>query len=528
MKVIKIIKWSAISFAVLLLLVVIGLFFFNRNLPAFIERQLNTQVAGYQFTVGEAHFFPNLTLEIRRLTMIQTEHPNPPVAEIPRWHFSIQWWTIFSGAIVSDYVIDHPTFHITLPQAKEEVLDAVPLHKKGWRDAVFSFYPIKINELKIVEGDVTYVDQDPARPLHLTHLNFRAGNIHNIRSPNDTYPSDLSLEGNMFDSGRVRMKGHANFLAEPHAGIDADMALEHVPLEPLLPVTGRYNFQVHGGVLSAEGHLQYSAHSDTAVSLKTMTVENLHLDYVHTAEATAREAQISKVTKETAEKLKNEQKLLVRIDHAVVTKSEFGFVDKTATSPYRLFLTRGELHLDNISNRLNKGTGTVNLTGAFMGSGATVISGTFRPEDKAPDFDMHVKIEGTELRSLNGLLRTYGNFDVTAGQFSVFSELTVKNGEVSGYIKPLFKDITVYDARQDKEKSFFHKMYEGLVGGVAHLLQNRPRAEVATKTEISGSLSNPNFSTWETVVNLIRNAFIKAFLPGFEKEVTSKGTGKKT
>jgi len=515
-------KWLTVTATILVLLVAGSFIFINQRLAPFIEHQLATNVEGYQFTVGQASLSPTLALDIRRLTILQTAHPDPPVAEIPRWHFSIQWRKIFSGVIVSDYLIDHPTFHITLPQAKKEVLDEVPLHKKGWRDAVYSFYPIKINELKIVEADITYVDQDPSRPLHLTHLNFRVGNIRNIRSANDTYPSDLSLEGNIFDSGRVRMKGHANFLAEPHAGIDADLGLEHVPLEPLLPVTDRYNFQLHGGVLSAEGHLEYSAQSDTEVHLKTMTVDNLHLDYVHTAEATATEAQISQVTKETAAKLKNAPKTLVRIDHAVVNKSEFGFVNKAAKSPYRLFLTKGELHLDNISNHLSEGTGTIKLTGAFMGSGNTVISGTFRPEDKSPDFDMHIKIEGTQLRSLNDLLRTYGNFDVTAGQFSVFSELTVKNGEVSGYIKPLFKDIKVYDARQDKEKSFFHKMYEGLVGGVAHLLQNRQREEVATKTEISGSLSDPKFNTWETVVNLIRNAFIKAFLPGFEREVTGK------
>ena len=517
-------KWLTVTAAILVLLGAGGLIFISQRLAPFIEHQLNTHVEGYQFTVGEAHLFPNMTLEIRRLTMIQTEHPDPPVAEIPRWKLGIQWRQIFSGVLVSDYLIDHPTLHITLPQAKKEVqdLDAVPLHKKGWRDAVYSFYPIKINEFKVVEADVTYIDQDPSKPLHLTHLNFRVGNIHNIRSPNDAYPSDLSLEGNIFDSGRVRLKGHANFLAEPHAGIDADLGLEHVPLEPLLPVTERYNFQLHGGVLSAEGHLEYSAQSDTEVHLKTMTVDNLHLDYVHTEEATAKEAQISQATKETAKKLKNAPKTLVRIDHVVVTKSEFGFVNKTAKSPYRLFLTHGDLHLDNISNHLSEGTGTVKLTGAFMGSGKTVISGTFRPEDKAPDFDMHVKIEGTQLRSLNDLLRTYGNFDVTAGQFSLFSELTVKNGEVSGYIKPLFKDIKVYDARQDEEKSFFHKMYEGLVGGVAHLLENRPREEVATKTEVSGSLSDPKFNTWETIVNLIRNAFIKAFLPGFEREITDK------
>jgi hypothetical protein len=49
----------------------------------------------------------------------------------------------------------------------------------------------------------------------------------------------------------------------------------------------------------------------------------------------------------------------------------------------------------------------------------------------------------------------------------------------------------VYDRRQDAEKSLFRKLYEGLVGGISGLLQNRPRSEVATKVPISGDVEAP-------------------------------------
>jgi hypothetical protein len=62
-------------------------------------------------------------------------------------------------------------------------------------------------------------------------------------------------------------------------------------------------------------------------------------------------------------------------------------------------------------------------------------------------------------------------------------------------------------------------MYEGLVGGIAALLENTPRREVATKADISGRIENPQANTWEVVVRLIQNAFFKAILPGFEKEI---------
>ena len=512
-------KWFALTLGVLIVLAVAGLGLVNRGLPALIERQLNAHVEGYRFTVGQATLSPILSLEIRQLTMMQTDHPDPPVAEIPRWVLSIQWSQLFSGVLVSDYVISRPTLHITLPQAKQELYEEVPIHEKGWREAVYSFYPIKINVFKIEDADVTYVDQDSSKPLHFTHLNLLAGNIRNIRSPHDTYPSDLHLDGTIFGSGGIQLQGHANFLAEPHAGIKADLALQHVALEPLLPVTGRYQVQVRGGVLSAEGHLEYTAEGETEAILKTLTIEHARVDYVHTPETTAKETQVGHAAVKTAKKLQNKPETLIRIEHGDITNSEFGFINEAAKPSYRVFLSNGALHLENISNHLSEGNGLVTLTGAFMGTGNTVISGRFRPETKSPDFNLNIKIERTQMRAMNNLLRAYGNFDVTAGLFSLYSELTVKNGRVEGYIKPLFKDMTVYDARQDKEKSLFHKLYEGLVGGVATLLENRPREEVATKTDISGTLENPQTSTWQTVVNLVKNAFFKAFLPGFEKEV---------
>ena len=514
------VKWLALTLGVFILLVVAGLGFVNRELPAYIERALNVHVEGYRFTVGQATLSPKLSLEIRQLTMMQIDHPNPQVAEIPRWVLSIQWSQILSGVLVSNYVISRPTLHITLPQAKQELQEEVPIHEKGWREAVYSFYPLKINEFKIEDADVTYVDQDASAPLHFTHLNLLVGNIRNIRSPNDAYPSDLNLDGNIFDSGRILMKGHANFLAEPHAGIDADMALQQVALEPFLPVAGRYNVQVRGGVLSVDGHLEYTAEGETEATLKTLTIEHARIDYVHTSETTAIETRVGQATVKTAKKLQNKPNTLIRIDHGAITNSDFGFVNEAAKPPYRVFLSNGTLQLKNISNHLSEGSGTVTLTGAFMGSGDTMVSGTFRPETKSPDFDLNIKIERTQMRVLNNLLRAYGKFDVTAGLFSLYSELSVKNGRVEGYIKPLFRDLKVYDARQDKEKSLFHKLYEGLVGGVAKLLENKPREEVATRTDVSGPLENPQTSTWQTVVNLVKNAYFKAFLPGFEKEVS--------
>ena len=73
----------------------------------------------------------------------------------------------------------------------------------------------------------------------------------------------------------------------------------------------------------------------------------------------------------------------------------------------------------------------------------------------------------TQVKSLNNLLRAYGGVDVVSGLFSVFSEVTVKEGKVEGYLKPLFKDVEAYDPEQDRDKGLLHKIYEKAIDVVS-------------------------------------------------------------
>jgi hypothetical protein len=113
----------------------------------------------------------------------------------------------------------------------------------------------------------------------------------------------------------------------------------------------------------------------------------------------------------------------------------------------------------------------------------------------------------------------YGKFDLVQGVFSVYTEMRVRNRAVQGYVKPLLRKLDVYDTHQDTDKGLFQKLYEAVVGGVSGLLENVPRDEVATKVDLSGPLENPQASTWQVLVNLIQNAFFRAILPGFEREL---------
>ena len=208
----------------------------------------------------------------------------------------------------------------------------------------------------------------------------------------------------------------------------------------------------------------------------------------------------------------------MRIDQIKIVNSEVGFVNEGTAPTYRLYLTNAEIDLENYSNQFRDGAASFNLRGKFMGTGGTDITGILRPDTASPDFELRVKIADTQVRPMNNLLRAYGDFEVVAGQFSVYSEMDIDHGTIAGYVKPLIKDLDVYDTQQDRDKDLWHKLYEGAIEDAAALLRNAPRNEVATKAEISGQTKDPQTDTLEVVVRLIQNAFVEAILPGFERD----------
>jgi hypothetical protein len=242
------------------------------------------------------------------------------------------------------------------------------------------------------------------------------------------------------------------------------------------------------------------------------------MDYIYFGPTTDSGSKNAGQVVRAAQEVSNHPTIMLRADEVSIVESELGFVNKNDKPNYRLFFTHVEIQLTNFSNQLAEGAMVVRVSGKFMGSGQTVVGGAFRPEVNGPDFALAASIENTDMQRMNPLLRAHGNFDVVRGFFSVYTEMRVKNGAVQGYVKPLFKEMDVYDAHQEREKNLFQKVYEGLVGGVSKLLENIPRDEVATKADISGRLENPQASTWQVLVNLIRNAIFEAILPGFERE----------
>ena len=502
--------------ASLALLIVLVASHFDEYLRRTLETKINQRLTGYTVTLGHAHLSPfGLSLTLRELVIRQQANPQPPVAALPKLTASVEWREILRGHLVADAVFDSPRIHVNLKQLRQEDRDKIEVQDRGWQQALESIYPLKFNTIQVRNGDLVYIDEDPEKPLHISRWNVTAANVRNIRAPERVYPSTIHSDGIIFETGRGVLDGHANFLAEPYPAFQAKYRVENVPLERLRPIGDRANLTVRGGILSSHGDFEYGPrHKD--VHLADVTVKKLRLDYTHSPATTTADEKI-------AEASEGSQPVQVRIDRLEIEDGRVGLVSRAKDRRFRVFVDDTDFTATNISSGFRKGPAKAVLTGRFMGSGALSGHATFRDDSKGPDFNITARLEGASLPSINELLRAYGKFDVVSGTFSVYSEVKVRNGRIEGYVKPLFKDVKVFSPEQDKKKPVLKKLYEKIVGGLSHVLENRPREQVATVADISGTLENPDTGVWPIVVRLVSNAFVKAILPGFEREYEAAG-----
>lgn len=512
---------AAAIVGLLVVMIVIVATVIDEPLRQYAEARANDLLPDYRITIGALDLHPlTLSVDLHDVVVRQAIHPEPPLAAMPHVTADARLVPLFSGKVAADLRIDTPVFSATRQQIEGVLRRAnkedVKEEAVAWQDRLREVTAFQA-AIFIHDGHLTYDEGKPeSEPIRLQQIDVQATNLTNQPEEDEAYPSKLRVKARLPDESQMELDGRAYFLAKPLPAVEADLKVQHLQMKDLLPVVGQYNLQFRDGVLDLNGRIKYSGQG-TVVAIDEVLLEGAKIDYVHAAATKHKEVRRAKKVAKKAKEVHQDPSVRVKVEHGKILNSEVGFVNKATSPDYRVFITEMNVEVDNFSNRLEEGTAVVKVTGKFMGSGPTVATGTFRPEKPRPDFNLDVKIIKTNVEAFNNVLRAYGDMDTHKGTFAFFSELSVKDNRIQGYVKPLLKDVEVYDPQQDKEKALSKKVYEAVVGGVLGLLENTPRNEVATTTDLSGPVENPQANTWEIVEKLIQNAFFEAILPGFKK-----------
>lgn len=208
-----------------------------------------------------------------------------------------------------------------------------------------------------------------------------------------------------------------------------------------------------------------------------------------------------------------------RIDRAEVREGEIHFRAFHTDPEVNVFLAdlnATVTNLTNVEDRTDPLIADIRARGTAMGSGRFRFDMSMDPQTRRPDFALAARLLDLDVTRLNNFASAYGGFDFEAGRFDLVVEASAKDGFLTGNVKPLFRGLHVLGERDAAEDNVFQFAWEALVGGVKSVFKNQARDQFGTSFTIEGDLDDPRTDVLEIIGNVLRNAFVRAYLPRFD------------
>ena len=210
-----------------------------------------------------------------------------------------------------------------------------------------------------------------------------------------------------------------------------------------------------------------------------------------------------------------------KINSALIKGGSIHFRAYTTEKPVDVYLSQVEGSIDNLGNIRDESTpllSTVQARALVMDQAKLEYKMTLDPFSYHPTFHMATRLLGLDVTKINDLALTYGKFDFKRGWFDLVVETDAKEGQLTGYAKPLFRNLKVFSLTEDlKEDNVLQFFWQALVGAATSLFKNHSRDQFGTLIPFSGDLSGATSADiLATVGNVLRNAFIRAYLPRLE------------
>ena len=210
-----------------------------------------------------------------------------------------------------------------------------------------------------------------------------------------------------------------------------------------------------------------------------------------------------------------------RINSAIIQNGSIHFRAFQAKQPVDIYLSEVNASVDNLGNIRDETkpfVSTVQVTALAMDQAKFEYKMTLDPFAYRPTFHMGMRLLGLDVTKINDLAVSYGKFDFERGWFDLVVEADAKEGQLSGYAKPLFRNLKVFSLTEDiKDENVLELFWQALVGGLTSLLKNHPRDQFGTLIPFNGDLSEAtNTDILATIGNILRNAFVRAYLPRLE------------
>ncbi|MCE6980327.1 DUF748 domain-containing protein [Pseudomonas frederiksbergensis] len=218
-----------------------------------------------------------------------------------------------------------------------------------------------------------------------------------------------------------------------------------------------------------------------------------------------------------------EKLLPITLNEVRINDGRITFRNFNSKPPVNMNATQVNASIYNLTNVVDtEGKRDARFDGKalLLGHAPLETTATFDPLSDFQNFEFRLRAKNLELKRLNDFAAAYGKFDFNAGHGDLVIEAEANKGQLTGYIKPLLRDVDVFDWQQDvenKNKGIFRSIWEALVGGTENVLKNQPKNQFATRVQLRGNVHQRDISAFEAFLQILRNGFIQAFNAQYER-----------
>lgn len=221
--------------------------------------------------------------------------------------------------------------------------------------------------------------------------------------------------------------------------------------------------------------------------------------------------------------------LPITLDEVRINDGKISFRNFNSKPPVNMNATQVNASIYNLTNVVDKqGKRDARFDGKalLLGHAPLETTATFDPLSNFEDFEFRLRARDIELKRMNDFASAYGKFDFNAGHGDVVIEAKAKDAQLTGYIKPLLKDVDVFNWQQDvenKDKGLFRSIWEAVVGASETVLKNQGKNQFATRVELSGNVHRQDISAFQAFLQILRNGFVQAFNARYERPKPEAG-----
>jgi hypothetical protein len=269
-------------------------------------------------------------------------------------------------------------------------------------------------------------------------------------------------------------------------------------------------------------HLSISLRVFKRKLLADISVDNFNVNLVKGVKDDDSQLRVDKAWIEMAKQL-----LFLNISRLQINNGSTHFRTYHTTPPVDIFIDNIKLVAEDLNIRsspTDQLPADLHLSANIHG-GILQVDGTMNPRNPVPTFDINAELQGLNLAEINSLLLAYADIDVSRGTFSMSSELAAKERKISGYVKPVVKDLKLFNWKEDKKSSLKKMIKELFIDGVVSLFKNQRSDQLATKVVIDGEITGPDVNLWSVVGCMLCNAFVESLLPHVENSISIDSVG---